>query len=415
MKKKILIPLITVGVLLVLVLATGAFLWWNDFHIDFTVNGQGEITQEYGGTYTDPGAVAIYRGKLLLKEGKALEVSAENPVDPAKTGSYTILYKAQKGKQVATATRTVKIVDTQAPTLTLKGTAEMSLVKGNTFEDPGFTATDGYDGDLAAKVAVTGEVNTRETGDYTLTYTVADAAGNSATATRKVTVRNPVVRPQSVTPPETGTVVPGNKTVYLTFDDGPGPYTEKLLNVLAKYNAKATFFVTNNRPAYNHLFSRMAQDGHAVAIHTASHNYKKIYASEEAFYADLNEISDVIQQQTGIKPMLTRFPGGSSNTVSRFNPGIMTRLAADLEAKGYRYFDWNVDSNDAGGASSTSEVVNNIKRGIAANSVSIVLQHDIKGFSVDAVDEVLRWGTANGYTFKALDSTSPTMRHGINN
>ncbi len=415
MKKKIWIPLVAAGGVLLLVGAALLLLWLNKFHIDLTLKGEAEITQEYGGAYADAGAEAFFRGELFMKEGKALKVTTENPVDPGKVGSYTVLYKAEKGKHTATATRTVKIVDTQAPTLTLQGEVEMRVTRGNEYKEPGFTATDGYDGDLAAKVTVSGEVNTQETGEYTLTYTVTDSSGNSATATRKVTVKAPVVRPQSVTPPETGTVAPGPRTVYLTFDDGPGPYTAKLLDVLAKYNAKATFFVTNNAPGYNNLFSRMAQEGHAVAIHTATHNYKQIYASEEAFYADLNKMSDIIEQQTGIKPMLTRFPGGSSNLVSSFNPGIMTRLAASLTAKGYRYFDWNVDSNDAGGATSTAEVVRNIKRGISANSVSVVLQHDIKGFSVNAVEEILQWGQANGYTFKALDSTSPTMRHGINN
>ncbi len=415
MKKKIWIPLVIAGGVVLLAGAAMLLLWLNKFHIDITVKGEAEITQEYGGAYADAGAEAFYRGEIFMKKGKALEVNVENPVDPGKVGTYTVLYKASRGRHTATATRTVKIVDTQAPALTLQGGAEMSVTRGKEFKEPGFTAADGYDGDLTAKVTVTGEVDTGKTGEYTRTYTVQDSSGNTATATRKVTVRAPAVRPQSVTPAETGTVLPGSKTVYLTFDDGPGPYTAGLLDVLAKYNAKATFFVTNNQPGYNDLFTRMAQEGHAVAIHTACHNYKQIYSSEEAFYADLNKMSDIIQQKTGTKPMLTRFPGGSSNLVSSFNPGIMTRLAADLTAKGYRYFDWNVDSNDAGGATSSAEVARNIKRGIAANSVSIVLQHDIKKFSVNAVEEVLQWGQANGYTFKALDSTSPTCRHGINN
>ena len=159
----------------------------------------------------------------------------------------------------------------------------------------------------------------------------------------------------------------------------------------------------------------MAAEGHAVGIHTASHNYKKIYASEEAFFADQQIVQDIIIAQTGKPTKLMRFPGGSSNTISRFNPGIMSRLAAAVTEKGMRYFDWNADSNDAGGASTSSEVASNIKNGILSNRYANVLQHDIKGFSVNAVEEVIQWALNKGYSFAALDETSPTCHHGINN
>ena len=159
----------------------------------------------------------------------------------------------------------------------------------------------------------------------------------------------------------------------------------------------------------------MANEGHAVGLHSATHDYKKIYASEEAYFNDLEAIQSVVVAQTGKRSNLIRFPGGSSNTVSSFNRGIMSRLAVAVTEKGYRYFDWNVDSNDAGGASTTQEVVNNVISGISKRSVSVVLQHDIKLFSVNAVEQILKWGTENGYTFKALDETSPVCHHGINN
>ena len=120
-------------------------------------------------------------------------------------------------------------------------------------------------------------------------------------------------------------------------------------------------------------------------------------------------------KETGVTTMLTRFPGGSSNLVSAFNPGIMSRLANALTEKGFRYFDWNVTSGDAGETTSTTQVVKNVINGMASHSVSVVLQHDIKNFSVDAVEQIIQWGQANGYTFKACDMTSPTCHHGINN
>ena len=211
MKKKIWIPLVAAGSVVLLAAIGAILLWANRFRIDITLKGEPEITLEYGSAYADAGADGFYRGKLFMKKGKPVELSIDNPVDPAKVGTYTITYSAEKWNRTATATRKVEIVDTQAPTLTLQGDAEMTITKGKTFQEPGFTASDGYDGDLREKVMVSGQVDADTAGEYTLTYTVADSSGNSASATRKVTVKAPVVKPQSVTPAETGTVSPGEK------------------------------------------------------------------------------------------------------------------------------------------------------------------------------------------------------------
>ena len=206
---------------------------------------------------------------------------------------------------------------------------------------------------------------------------------------------------------------PNGKTVYLTFDDGPGKYTESLLNTLDRYDVKVTFFVVDT--GYMHLLPRMAEAGHTVAMHSETHTYNKIYASENAFFNDLYAIQSRILEYTGKLSKILRFPGGSSNGVSRFNPGIMTRLTKKLKEMGYRYFDWNVDSNDAGGTRTSSGVYSNVINGIKRNQNSIVLQHDIKGYSVEAVDDIIIWGLKNGYTFKALDMDSPVCEHYVNN
>jgi peptidoglycan/xylan/chitin deacetylase (PgdA/CDA1 family) len=410
-KKSVRIALAAIGALLVLAgLAVGAF-FINKFHIELTLDGAPEMVLEYGESYTEPGATARYRGSHLFKDGWETETVVSGEVDTAKIGNYELTYSAQKMGQKATATRMVKIIDSQKPTIQLEGEPKISITRGKEFTDPGFTAADNYDGDLTAKVAVEGEVDTAKAGTYTLTYTVSDSSGNPAEPqTRTVTVKAPVVVQAAPITPTT----PGEKTIYLTFDDGPGPYTAKLLDILKKHDAKATFFVCDHSN-YNHLLTRMAQEGHALGVHTASHNYQKIYASEEAFFADFNIVHNLIQEKTGISTTLCSFPGGSSNMVSRFNPGIMTRLAAEMTNRGYQYFDWNVDSMDAGGATSSSQVVRNVTGGAANKSVSVVLQHDIKSFSVNAVEEIILWGKANGYSFKALSSSSPTAHHGINN
>ena len=193
-------------------------------------------------------------------------------------------------------------------------------------------------------------------------------------------------------------------------------YTQQLLDVLAKYNIKVTFFVTNVNSGYQNMIAKEAAAGHTVAIHSASHNYQQIYSSVGAYFDDLNEMSDIIYSQTGSRPTLVRFPGGSSNSVSKkYCKGIMTELAKDVTDQGYKYYDWNVSSGDAGGTTSTSEVYQNVINGIQSHNVSVVLQHDIKSFSVDAVESIIQWGLANGYTFLPLTTSSPDVHHGINN
>lgn len=203
------------------------------------------------------------------------------------------------------------------------------------------------------------------------------------------------------------------KVMYLTFDDGPGPYTEQLLDILDQYGVKATFFVVDT--PYVALLGEIARRGHTIGIHSASHEFSQVYASEEAFFTDLTAMGNIIHRETGKYTDLIRFPGGSSNTVSRFNPGIMTRLTRAVEEMGYVYFDWNVDSDDAGHAETAWEVYKNVVTGCKGLDQVVVLQHDIKPFSVEAVAWLIRWGKANGYQFAALDENSPTMHHDVQN
>jgi peptidoglycan/xylan/chitin deacetylase (PgdA/CDA1 family) len=208
-------------------------------------------------------------------------------------------------------------------------------------------------------------------------------------------------------------VVPGEKIVYLTFDDGPGEYTNYLLDVLKKYDVKATFFVVNR--GRHDILKRIAEEGHTLAMHCSSHNYRDIYASEEAYFKDLKEIQDIIYEVTGQKSTIVRFPGGSDNTASYFNPGIMTRLTMMLDAMGYRYFDWNVSARDSLEGQTTERAAGEVIYGLKHNNVSVVLQHDLKLFSVRAVETIIKWGLENGYTFLPLSGDSPTCESRVNN
>lgn len=368
------------------------------------LSGDIEMTIEAGTQFEEPGFSADdnYDGDLTEK------VEKNNDIDTCTKQDVTITYsvKDSSGNE-AVANRTVHIVDTTPPQITLTQGSTCYVKCGTEYMEAGYYAEDICDGDITDKVQVTGDVNTRECGSYTVSYKVSDSSGNTAEAVRTVRVYKPMTD---------NVVNPGNKVVYLTFDDGPGPYTQELLDVLDRYNVKATFFVTNGKPDYQNLIAEEASRGHTVAIHSASHDYSRIYQSVDAYFDDLNEMNNIIFTQTGKYADIIRFPGGSSNTVSRsYCEGIMSQLVCAVEAKGFRYCDWNVSSGDAGSANTASQVICNVINGIKGRNISIVLQHDIKKFSVDAVEEIIQWGLSEGYTFLPITSTTPMSHHGINN
>ena len=210
--------------------------------------------------------------------------------------TYTV---SDSSGNTTSVTRTIRYYDPALPELQLQGSLTSFITMGELYEDPGFSATDKYDGDLTSAVTVTGSVDPNVTGVYTMHYSVTNRYGNTASANRIVYVIPPeedkTNQPQPPAEPDDslqkpiptgGTAIePNGKVIYLTFDDGPGRNTEKLLDTLAKYGVKATFFVVNN--SYIDMIARTAQEGHTVAIHTYTHKYSQIYASDDAFLADL--------------------------------------------------------------------------------------------------------------------------------
>lgn len=316
--------------------------------------------------------------------------------------TYTV---TDRSGNTATATREIIYYDSQPPVITLNGDTYMVIGVGESFVDPGALATDDVDGDLSDQVSVEGKVDTAVPGVYTLQYFVKDKFGNETSASRTVYVFENYSGSQAK---------PNGKIIYLTFDDGPSAYTGRLLDVLAKYNVKATFFVVNTGNI--EIISRTASEGHTVAIHSATHRFDKIYASDEAFYNDLYTMQSVIERYTGQQSTMLRFPGGSSNNISIcYNQGIMTRLTESVQQKGFHYFDWNVDSGDAGNAKTSEAVFENVTKGVSARNTSVVLMHDIFEYSVDTVEQIILWGIANGYAFAPLTSNSPGCHHVIYN
>ncbi len=446
-------------------------------HVRFYMLESEEITAAYGKPFVDPGCYAVRAGRFSGEGEEELPVEVTGQVDTDALGDYELRYTARYHLRSYSTTRLVHVADLTPPEILLEHTEGYEPTWFTGYEEEGYSAVDDYDGDLTGRVETfyyedrveyrvsdaagneavavrpieyslgrpeiylnggdtveltarldyqdpgysaydiqgndltgyiqtSGDVVSYRPGSYEVVYTITNALGDTVSVARTVNI---------VPAPEIETVMPEGNVIYLTFDDGPGPYTARLLNVLARYNAKATFFVTCIDPDYADLVGRAYREGHSIGVHSATHNYYSIYASEEAFLDDFRQTEEMIYQQTGSYTRLFRFPGGSSNTVSSFNPGIMSRLRQIMLDMGYQYFDWDVSSGDAGETTKTTAVVDNIIGGCAGRRNTIVLQHDIKDFSVAAVEKVLSWGARNGYTFLPLEVNSPAAHHGIAN
>ena len=453
--KKPNIWLLSFGVaLLSLLTAALGFYLLDGTHREIVMIGDENALLEYGEVFHDPGVEIRLVGRLHKEPWLRETVYALQTVDNRRLGEQTLDYHIADWGRELTVTRRVTVQDSQAPVIELLPIPtgeEPSWLHG--FTEPGYAAFDNVDGELTEQVETTrleqsvvytvtdssgneavaerrfdapieppvitpeggealtiytamswedpgfaisdeslrelvqvaGEVVPYRSGEYEITYSVTNEAGETVSALRRVTVVPVQQAEQSY---------PGRRTIYLTFDDGPGPYTAYLLDVLARYNVKATFFVTGNQQDYADCIGRAFREGHSVGVHSRTHNYNTIYASEEAFFNDFKACQDLIEAQTGERPTIFRFPGGSSNTVSRFNPGIMSRLTRSMTDMGYTYFDWNVSSGDAGETTSTEQVFQNVVNGCVFD-YNVVLQHDIKGFSVDAVERIIVWGLNN--------------------
>lgn len=288
------------------------------------------------------------------------------------------------------------------PSIELKGKRTIYIYEGNSYIEEGYTAFDNCDGDITDKVVSTGNVDTNTIGTYNITYEVKDSSGNSFNTDREVIV---IKKPNYY----------GNGVIYLTFDDGPSYLTNEILDILDREGIKATFFVCGA----NESTKRAYNSGHTIGLHSNTHSYSYIYTSSDNYFNDLNNISDKVFNVINIRPNIIRFPGGSSNTVSRkYNRGIMSYLTVEVVNRGYNYFDWNVDSNDAGSdINNSSNIYYNVINNVSHNRANVVLMHDSANHraTVNALSDIIRYGKNNGYTFKAIDDNTPIIRHRVNN
>lgn len=437
------------------------------------INGNKNITINLGEKYKEQGAKAIESNKDISNK-----IKIKGNVDTNKIGTYKIEYKIKKYNLTFSKVRYVEVVDRIYPVISLKGNNEVTLCPKKDFKEIGYSATDNYDGDVTDKVKITqkkdliiysvtdqsgnkteqtrkliredkispeiklkgsqniylkidskyeepgyeatdncddnltdlvkvnSNIDTSKEGNYQVEYIISDASNNKTTITRNIYVGK--------TQSEVDAGV-----IYLTFDDGPSKsITPKVLDILKEKNIKATFFVVNHDSSLDYLIKRAYDEGHTIGLHSYSHNYKQIYSSTDNYFYDLNKISTKVASITGKKTNIIRFPGGSSNTISKkYSKGIMTTLTQQVLAKGYRYYDWNVGSNDSGGAKTKNEVYNNVVKGLNKKRINMVLMHDFENNykTLDALSDIIDYGLKNGYEFKAINDTTPSITHKLNN
>jgi peptidoglycan/xylan/chitin deacetylase (PgdA/CDA1 family) len=216
--------------------------------------------------------------------------------------------------------------------------------------------------------------------------------------------------PEMYAEPWEGETVTGEKTVCLTFDDGPSENTDEILKILDQYGIKATFFVVGKTGEENQRRMRdIVAAGHTLAVHGWSHDYKKIYASVEAYLEDFHQLYEWIYEVTGDYPQVFRFPGGSINA---YNRGIYQEIIAEMTRRGFVYFDWNASAQDATAKPLAASVIaSNCLKGVGKD-LTVVLCHDsaARTTTVEALPAVIEGYQAAGYTFAALTpGVTPVM------
>jgi len=285
--------------------------------------------------------------------------------------------------------------------LELYGVGELDWPCGVPFEDPGYAAYDSDGADRSADVRVEGSPVVWRVGDYPILYFFSEEDGELAAARRIVHVV-----PQPL--PEITDAPRG--TICLTFDDGPSADTAYLLDVLAKYNVKATFFIVANHSKNMDILPRIVAEGHTLGIHCYDHrSYEYLYKDMEHYCSDLLAAQKVVHDYTGRYAHVVRFPGGSrtANMLTSTLAGKYPELYGTLADMGIRAYDWTVQPVSA--TKDTAGTVEAFTHPREPYEYAVVLLHDVRRYSVMAAEEMIRWALDEGYTFAALDETFPEI------
>ena len=202
------------------------------------------------------------------------------------------------------------------------------------------------------------------------------------------------------------------KKVYLTFDDGPGPNTEKILDILKKNDIKATFFVTGKTDDFSkQMYKRIVEEGHTLGMHSYSHVYDEIYASEKAFSQDFEKLYEFLHDVTGEYSKFYRFPGGSSVQDTKVP---IKKLVKYLDKKEITYLDWNVLSPDIKDANvSKKQLLKELRKEVKKYDTSVVVFYDTQTqpMTIKALPSVIKALKKDEYEILPVDENTAPIRH----
>ena len=369
--------------------------------------GEAEQVVEAGTVYEDPGVTATLKNADISDQ-----VQVQGEVNTSQVSTMTRMYAVEYRGQTYSISRKITVVDNTPPVINLTepegGVVVSSIDK---YEEPGFTALDAGDGDVTTRVQ--SQLSQLAPEQWKVTYTVTDSSGNTATAERQVTIREDAPAPSA-------SGDSGESIICLTFDDGPSDkVTPQILDTLKANDVKATFFIVRYEDSMIPLLQRMVAEGHTIGIHTWNHDYNVCYATRDSYYEGVVKLAEKLKNDIGYEAFCCRFPGGSSNTVSRkYTEGVMTYLAERMPAEGYQYYDWNADSTDAEGNNRDPDVLyQNSINGFKKGRTNILLCHDLntKQTTADMLQRLINYGKENGYTFQPITKDTTPVHHGINN
>lgn len=236
----------------------------------------------------------------------------------------------------------------------------------------------------------------------------------TATTTVPVTTEPPTTAAPETTDWQDAVDDATTRTIYLTFDDGPGKYTFDVLDILDKYNVKATFFTVGYYvDHYPENAKAIVDRGHLIACHSYTHEFKECYASVDAFMNEIERWKEAVRNATGTVPdrLCVRFPGRSTTPYAKdVAEGIKSRIILN----GGRWFDWNAANNDkypkgnTKGLSQRDYFIDSYKQSMGwyandPNATVIFLTHETEKTTVDTLEYMLKDALERGYTFKTLD------------
>lgn len=199
------------------------------------------------------------------------------------------------------------------------------------------------------------------------------------------------------------------KVCFLTFDDGPSKNTLKVLEVLKEQQIKATFFVVGEEiesEENKEILKEVAKQGHLIALHTYSHDYDKIYSCVDAFLSDYDKVFNLVEEVTGQRLYMFRFPGGSYNPYVK---RIRREIIDEMKRRGFVYYDWNVSGNDSVGSPSPYSIKKNINKDLTRYQLPVVLLHDGKPnkLTAQSLSGIIDSIRKKGYSFGVLDERFP--------